>query len=129
MAICNGTSNRSGSSPARGSPDALSRRMGAGGAAAGLIVLVALAFALVWRAVAAPPSREIVSGRQLYVTHCVVCHGDGGRGDGPSAAGLASKPSHLAERRLMNGLPDAFIVNIVLHGGPAEGLSPAMPPF
>jgi len=103
--------------------------MGAGGAAAGLIVLVALAFALVWRAVAAPPSREIVSGRQLYVTHCVVCHGDGGRGDGPSAAGLASKPSDLTDGRLMNGLPDAFIVNIVLHGGPAEGLSPAMPPF
>jgi mono/diheme cytochrome c family protein len=103
--------------------------MRAGGAAAGLVVLIVLAFALVWRAAAAPPSREIVSGRQLYVTHCAVCHGDGGRGDGPSAAGLASKPADLTDGRLMNGLPDDFIVNIVLHGGPAEGLSPAMPPF
>lgn len=103
--------------------------MKAGGAAAGLIVLVALALA--WRAgaVAAPASREIVTGRQLYVSHCAVCHGDGGRGDGPSAAGFATKPSDLSDGRLMNGLPDAFIVNIILHGGPAEGLSPAMPPF
>jgi mono/diheme cytochrome c family protein len=107
----------------------LSRRVGAGGAAAGLVVLIALALALVWRAVAAPPSREIVSGRQLYVTHCAVCHGDGGRGDGASAAGLATKPADLTDGRLMNGLPDAFLVNIILRGGPAEGLSPTMPPF
>jgi mono/diheme cytochrome c family protein len=109
----------------------LSRRLWAGGAAAGLIVLVALVSAL-WSgagAVTTPPARSVVTGRQLYVTHCAVCHGDGGRGDGPSAASFASKPSDLTDGRLMNGLPDAFIVNIVLRGGPAEGLSPAMPPF
>jgi mono/diheme cytochrome c family protein len=105
--------------------------MWAGGAAAGLIVLIALASALWSRAgaVTAPTSREIIAGRQLYVTHCAVCHGDGGRGDGPSAASFATKPSDLADGRLMNALPDAFVVNIVLHGGPAEGLSPGMPPF
>jgi mono/diheme cytochrome c family protein len=108
----------------------LSRRRWAG-AAAGLIVLGALASALWSRAgaVTPAPSRELVAGRQLYVAHCAVCHGDGGRGDGPSAAGFASKPSDLADGRLMNGLPDAFIVNIILRGGPAEGLSPGMPPF
>ena len=109
----------------------MSRRMWAGGLAAGLIVLVALASA-VWSragAGASTPSRELASGRQLYVTHCAACHGDGGRGDGPSAAGFASKPSDLTDGRLMNGLPDAFIVNIILRGGPAEGLSPGMPPF
>ena len=105
--------------------------MWAGGAAAGLIVLIAFTSALWSRAgaVTASPSREIIAGRQLYVTHCAVCHGDGGRGDGPSAAGFATKPSDLADGRLMNALPDAFIVNIVLRGGPAEGLSPGMPPF
>ncbi len=105
--------------------------MWAGGAAAGLLVLIALAFALASRAGAAGASgsREIVTGRQLYVTHCAVCHGDAGRGDGPSAAGFATKPSDLADGRLMNTLPDAFIVNIILRGGPAEGLSPGMPPF
>jgi mono/diheme cytochrome c family protein len=105
--------------------------MWAGGTAAGLIVLVALASAFWSRTGTAAPStsRELASGRQLYVTHCAVCHGEGGRGDGPSAAGLATRPSDLADGRLMNPLPDEFIVNIVLHGGPAEGLSPGMPPF
>jgi mono/diheme cytochrome c family protein len=108
------------------------------GAAAGLIVLVALASALWSRAGAASPrspsreatpSREILNGRQLYATHCAVCHGEAGRGDGPSAGGFATKPSNLADGRLMNGLPDEFLVNIILRGGPAEGLSPGMPPF
>jgi len=104
--------------------------MWAGGAAAGLIVLVALASAFWSRTGAgASTSRELASGRQLYVTHCVVCHGEAGRGDGPSAAGFATKPSDLADGRLMNPLPDEFIVNVILRGGPAEGLSPGMPPF
>jgi mono/diheme cytochrome c family protein len=109
----------------------LSRRTRAGGAAAGFLVMVALASALWTRAGAVTPAppRELVAGRQLYTTHCGACHGDGGRGDGPSAVGLASKPSDLTDGRLMNGLPDAFIVNVILHGGPAEGLSPGMPPF
>ncbi|HEX9817987.1 MAG TPA: c-type cytochrome [Methylomirabilota bacterium] len=108
----------------------MSRRMWAGGAAAGLIVLGALASAFWWRAgTAAATPRELASGRQLYVTHCVVCHGEAGRGDGPSAAGFATKPSDLADGRLMNPLPDDFIVNVILRGGPAEGLSPGMPPF
>ena len=108
------------------------RRRWAGGAAVGLIALIALASALWSRAGAAPPPsqpREVVAGRQFYLTHCVVCHGDAGRGDGPSAAGFATKPSNLADGRLMNGLPDAFLVNIILRGGPGEGLSPGMPPF
>ena len=109
----------------------MSPRLWAGGTAAGLIVLVALASAFWSRTGTAAPStsRELASGRQLYAVHCAVCHGDSGRGDGPSAAGFASKPSDLADGRLMNPLPDAFIVNIILRGGPAEGLSPGMPPF
>jgi mono/diheme cytochrome c family protein len=116
----------------------LSRRVWVGGLAVGLLVPIALASALWSRAGAASPSaqpreasqpREVLNGRQLYSTHCLVCHGEAGRGDGPSAGGFATKPSNLADGRLMNALPDAFLVNIILHGGPAEGLSPGMPPF
>jgi mono/diheme cytochrome c family protein len=103
--------------------------MWVGGVAAGFLVSV-LALVLWSRAGAAPTaSRELASGRQLYATHCVACHGESGRGDGPSAAGFGTKPSDLTDGRLMNRLPDEFLVNIILHGGPAEGLSPNMPPF
>jgi mono/diheme cytochrome c family protein len=74
---------------------------------------------------AAPPS----PGHALYTTHCATCHGESGRGDGPSASAFASKPSDLTEGRRLNQLPDEFFVNIVLNGGPTEGLSPGMPPF
>jgi mono/diheme cytochrome c family protein len=105
------------------------RRMWVGGSAAGLVIGV-LALALWSRAGAAPTApRELASGRQLYATHCVACHGESGRGDGPSAAGFATKPSDLTDGRLMNPLPDEFLVSVILHGGPAEGLSPNMPPF
>src|SRR5207244_1834675 len=57
------------------------------------------------------------------------CHGEGGRGDGASASGFATRPSDLADGRLMNGLPDEFLVSVITHGGPAQGLAPTMPPF
>ena len=74
-------------------------------------------------------TRDLELGRQLHATHCAACHGPEGRGDGPSSAAFATKPSNLTEGRLMNALPDEFLVNIIRHGGPAEGLAPTMPPF
>src|SRR2546428_9349711 len=82
------------------------------------------------RAVAAPTDeRDVQAGRALFATHCATCHGEGGRGDGASAAAFATKPSDLADGRLMNGLPDEFVVSVITHGGPAQGLAPTMPPF
>ena len=34
-------------------------------------------------------------GNELFQTHCVVCHGPHGKGDGPAAAGLAPGPPDL----------------------------------
>jgi mono/diheme cytochrome c family protein len=100
----------------------------------GLLVLGAVAVVVVsvmsTRAVgAAPSSRDVQLGKELYDRQCAVCHGTGGRGDGPSAAGFATKPADLADGRLMNPLPDDFLVNVIRHGGPAEGLAPTMPAF
>lgn len=35
------------------------------------------------------------SGRTIYIEKCAVCHGRDGRGDGPAAAGLLTKPADL----------------------------------
>src|SRR5215475_1217551 len=96
------------------------RRASAALAAAAVVALAVGGLA----APAAPPP-----GRALYASHCAVCHGESGLGDGPSAAGFASKPSNLTDGRRLNQLPEEFFINIVLNGGPAEGLSPGMPPF
>jgi high-affinity iron transporter len=49
---------------------------------------------------AACADRSSERGRQLYVEHgCAVCHGAGGRGDGPSAKRLDAPPRDLAEPR------------------------------
>ena len=37
----------------------------------------------------------IQAGRSLFEAHCAICHGPGGRGDGPAGAALRPKPSDL----------------------------------
>ena len=69
------------------------------------------------------------TGVALYRQYCAVCHGDGGKGDGSSATGFATKPADLTDGRVMNPLPDDFLASVIRNGGPAEGLSPGMPPF
>jgi mono/diheme cytochrome c family protein len=108
------------------------RSWAAGGTALGLAILLLAD----WRTVggsraraASAADRDVPAGRALFATHCATCHGDGGRGDGASAAAFATKPSDLADGRLMNGLPDEFLISVITHGGPAQGLAPTMPPF
>lgn len=96
-------------------------------AVSGCLVWIALPFDA--RSVPATDHRDVPAGRAAYRQYCVTCHGDAGRGDGPSAAGFATKPADLTDGRLMNALPDEFLFNVIVRGGPAEGLSPGMPPF
>jgi mono/diheme cytochrome c family protein len=97
-----------------------------GGVAATLLLLTAVLFR---GAEAAPSAADVKSGQALFTPYCAVCHGSGGRGDGPSAATLAIRPADLADGRLMNPLPDDFLANVIRNGGAAEGLSPVMPAF
>src|SRR5262245_66442909 len=66
------------------------------------------------RALAASESeRSVQARRALFATHCATCHGDSGRGDGASAAGFGTRPADLTDGRLMNGLPDEFLISVV----------------
>jgi len=43
---------------------------------------------------------SIAEDTQLYLQHCTVCHGSGGRGDGPAAGSLAVPPADLTASHL-----------------------------
>src|SRR5436309_14739267 len=80
------------------------------------------------RAVAAPTDeREVQAGRALFATHCATSHGEGGRGDGASASGFATRAPDPADARPINGLPDQFPVSRTTPARPAQGTAPTMP--
>lgn len=64
---------------------------------------------------------------QIFETRCFTCHGKRGQGDGPASAGLDPQPRDLTESSWQNSVSDEHIEQIILYGGAAVGMSPAMP--
>jgi cytochrome c553 len=63
-----------------------------------------LAVALSATALGAQTDKAAIErGRALFEQHCSACHGKGGRGDGPTAATLARKPTNLTLMQQRSG--------------------------
>jgi mono/diheme cytochrome c family protein len=99
------------------------------GAGLTLAFLVAALLVRAGGGVTSAADPDVAAGQKIYATHCAACHGESGKGDGPSAAGFATKAFDLTDGRLLNTLPDQFLVEVIRDGGPAHGLAPTMPPF
>jgi mono/diheme cytochrome c family protein len=56
------------------------------------------------------------SGKEMYNQYCAVCHGTGGKGDGPAADALKKKPADLTQlTRKNNGtFPELHVMNFRL---------------
>ena len=95
--------------------------------------MVSAAFVAGWPIVVAAgpqvvgPTAATAQGRTLYKTHCAVCHGTTGRGDGPLAFRLNVPPPDVTLFAAHNGdvFPSATVRRIidgrqrvVGHGGP-----------
>ena len=63
----------------------------------------------------------------LFAELCALCHGAGGKGDGPSAAGLNPKPADFTNCRAMAGQSDETLFTIITKGGQSVGRSTVMP--
>jgi len=87
--------------------------------ALGLSALLIPSLAAPGRAAAPAQNPDVKAGQALYVTHCAACHGNAGRGDGPSAAGFATKPADLTDDKWDHGSTDGELFAIIWNGAPA----------
>ena len=69
---------------------------------------------------------DMAAAKQNYDTFCVKCHGASGKGDGPGAATLATKPRDFADCAVMGKISDDTMFNVIKKGGAAAGLSKDM---
>ncbi|MDZ7753563.1 MAG: c-type cytochrome [Gammaproteobacteria bacterium] len=79
---------------------------------------------------AASPEPEIMgdaaSGMRLFLANCMICHGAGGKGDGPYASKLPDKPAVFASPTFAESHTDESIYSVISKGGAAHRLSPYM---
>jgi mono/diheme cytochrome c family protein len=65
--------------------------------------------------------------RETFVEVCSICHGVGGKGDGPSATGLNPRPADFTNCAVMQKESDATLFTIIKRGGQGAGRSTVMP--
>lgn len=63
----------------------------------------------------------------LFGDLCSMCHGPGGKGDGPSSQGLEPKPADFTNCQTMAKDSDEVLFKIIKGGGQSAGRSTVMP--
>ena len=91
-----------------------------------LITLGAWAIAQKSNVVTVPaPRTSATSGKEMYLAYCAACHGREGKGDGPVAAALKTRPTDLTllSERNHGRFPSVPVVNVITGsaGVPAHG--------
>ena len=71
--------------------------------------------------VAATPE-SVARGQAIFAKQCVSCHGSSGKGDGPVAAKLKSKPADLTDAEWKHGPTDGEIFTLIRDGAKAAGM-------
>jgi mono/diheme cytochrome c family protein len=83
------------------------------------------------RSYANTPPGQAAAGEQLFIHHCAACHGAGGHGDGPLAAGLQKqhsiRPRNLTDSTYIAHKTDRDLFMTITLGGGHMGKSPYMP--
>jgi len=62
--------------------------------------------------------REPLSGARMFKEYCAVCHGKGGKGDGPAASALKQVPPDLTTLAKRHGgeFPDHYVEDVLRNG-------------
>jgi cytochrome c oxidase cbb3-type subunit III len=88
------------------------------------IRLVALVIAT---AVIPAAAADLAATKKEFVKFCSKCHGMEGKGDGPQADALTTKPRDFTDCARMKGITDDTIFTAIKEGGEAVKLSKDMP--
>lgn len=65
--------------------------------------------------------------KEVFKTRCVMCHGEGGKGDGAASAALNPKPRDYTDPEWQKSVTDDQIKKTITGGGPSVGKSALMP--
>ena len=63
-----------------------------------------------------PAAPAVVDGDKIYAEKCTVCHGPGGKGDGPGGAALNPKPRDHTSGAYMNARTDDQLLEVIRNG-------------
>jgi cytochrome c oxidase cbb3-type subunit III len=88
-------------------------------------LLASIFLAIVLQPAKGSPDEEPAAA--IFRDVCSVCHGAGGRGDGPSAQGLEPKPADFTDCKALAKDSDEVLFKIIKSGGQSAGRSTVMP--
>jgi mono/diheme cytochrome c family protein len=71
-----------------------------------------------------PDATSLAAGKKLFTQHCVECHGDAGKGDGPRAEYSTPTPSNLTDSEWKHGASDGEIFEVIQKGVPDTDMMP-----
>ena len=67
---------------------------------------------------------SLAVGGEVFKESCEMCHGPGGKGDGPAGQALNPKPRNMTDAAYMKGLTDDYIRQTILNGKAGTGMPP-----
>ena len=72
---------------------------------------------------------DLAAAKKNFTRFCAKCHGPQGKGDGPQADALTTKPRDFTDCARMKAIPDDTLFTAIKEGGEAAHLSKEMPPW
>ncbi|NDD27800.1 MAG: hypothetical protein EB084_05970 [Proteobacteria bacterium] len=100
------------------------RRRSAARLTFGLLVWVGVgAVSNAWGRPLPTDAAAIKRGGAIYAQNCATCHGLKGKGDGPVASSLTSRPTDFTSGVLRHGSNDEELVKSITLGIPSTGMS------
>ena len=88
---------------------------------------IRLMLVLIAAAATSARAADLAATKKEFVRFCAKCHGNEGKGDGPQADALTTKPRDFTDCARMKTISDDTIFTAIKEGGEAVHLSKDMP--